>query len=218
MDDMAIEVYVENQQSGAQRREQPPLVPLTLDISGEPETPRPSTVTGDRCTCCGLRTTRLWDGGRSAMPEPHAVCTLCYLAGHLDSPTAAHGRLAYLPGLAMADIHHLQRCALLALKEGTREQRRDGQRLWRWLMMHTREVEQAWGSARAGEFAAAMQLLPPMRRGTLQARLAGCALILPHDAIDDISLLLPEGKSAAAVLGSRSWATYTRSDLYVEPS
>lgn len=115
----------------------------------------------------------------------------------------------------MVDVHHLQRSVLLALKEGNRDQQRDGKRLWRTLMLHSREVEQAWGTARPGEFAAAMKRLPPMKRGSLQARLSGCALILPHDAIDDISLLLPAGKSVAAVLRSRSWDKYIRSDLYV---
>lgn len=57
----------------------------------------------------------------------------------------------------------------------------------------------------------------PHKRLTLQTRLTGCALILPPDRFDDLTLLLPSGKTAAAVLTSRSWDTYTRSDLYVEP-
>lgn len=199
------------------RREQSPLKSVSLDISGDPETPKPTSYAGERCECCGLHTQKLWDGARSAQPESHAVCTLCYLSGHLDSPTASHGRIAFLPGVSAADIHHLQRCALLALMAGTADQKRDGQRVWRWLVLHAKEVELAFGSNRAGEFAAAMKLLPPKKRGSLQAKLTGCALILPHDAFKDISLLLPANKSVAAVLSSRSWATYTRSDLYVEP-
>lgn len=198
------------------RREQPPLVPLTLDISGDPQTPKPVAVVGDRCRCCGLRTDKLWQGARATQPNLHEVCTLCYLAGHLDSPSAAHGRLAFLPGMAMVDVHHLQRRALIAILGGTPSQRQDGQSIWRWLLLHAREVEAALGSARAGEFAAAMKRLAPHQRSKLQARLAGCALILPPDIFEDLSLLLPAGKTVEAALCPRSWDTYTRSDLYAE--
>lgn len=209
---------MEEAQDGSQRREQPPLVPLSLDISGDPQVPRPAVAIGDRCSCCGLRTMKLWDGARSGAPESTPVCTHCYLAGHLDSPSAAHGRLAYLPGLAMTDAHHLQRMALLAINAGTKSERRQGLRVWRSLLLHAREVEASWGTARAGEFAAAMKRLTPSKRADLQRRLSGCALILPPDAIEDLSLQLPTGKSVAAVLASRSWNTYTGSDLYVETS
>lgn len=196
--------------------EQPPLTPLDLDISGDPEPPVPVAITGDRCACCGLWSEKLWQGARAGFTESHAVCTLCYLAGHLDSETAAHGLLAYLPGMAMSDVHHLQRRALLAIRGGNKYQRREGQRVWLWLARHGREIEQAWGTARAGEFAAALQRLPPHKRSTLINRLTGCALILPADRFDDLTLLLPTGKTVGAVLTSRSWDTYTRSDLYVE--
>lgn len=197
--------------------EQPALTLLMLDISGDPEVPVPVPIGGDQCACCGLWTHKLWQGSRAGLSASHAVCTLCYLAGHLDSPTAAHGLLAFLPGMAMSDVHHLQRRALIAIRAGDKFQRREGQRVWLWLARHGREVEQAWGTARAGEYAMALQRLAPHKRLTLQTRMAGCALILPPDRFDDLSLLLPTGKTAKAVLTSRSWDTYTRSDLYVEP-
>lgn len=200
------------------QNEQPPLTPLILDISGDSESPVPVAIAGDRCACCGLWTNKLWQGARARHTDSHAVCTLCYLAGHLDSPTAAHGRLAYLPGMAMGDVHHLQRRVLIAILAGAKEQRRIGIRVWGWLLQHTRDVERAWGSARAVEFALALQRMPPHKRTILQDRLKGCALILPPDRFDDLSLLLPTGKTAEAVLTSRSWDTYTRSDLYVEPA
>lgn len=199
------------------RREQAPLMPLNLDISGEAQPPTPVPVEGDRCACCGLWTHTLWQGARSGLNTPHAVCTLCYLAGHLDSPTATHGLLAFLPGMAMTDVHHLQRRALLAILAGTRSHRREGKRVWRWLARHGREVEQAWGTMRAGEFASAFKRLAPHKRLTLQTRLAGCALILPQDVFDDLSLLLPAGKTIQTALIPQSWGTYTRSNLYVEP-
>lgn len=218
-------VFMENYESQSvdvpaysSSREQPPLKALMLDVSGDPHTPKPIAIDGERCSCCGLRTVKLWQGARSGMPISHEVCTHCYLAGHLDSPTAAHGRLAFLPGMAMADVHHLQRRAVIAIQEGTAAQKRDGLRVWRWLLLHAREVELAWGTARAGEFAAALNRLAPNKRSKLQQRLTGCALILPPDAFDDLSLLLPTGKTVEAALTPRSWGTYTRSDLYAEPN
>lgn len=194
------------------------LVPLIVDISGDIESPTPVPVPGDRCACCGLHTTTLWQGARACLDENHAVCTLCYLTGHLDSPTAAHGRLAYLPGLATADAIHLQRRALLAILGGDKAQKMQGKQVWEWMNRHSREVETAWGSAKAGEFAHAMKRLTPSKLAQLQIRLTGCVLILPADMFEDLSLLLPTGKTAHSVLTSYSWGTYTRSDMYAEPS
>jgi hypothetical protein len=201
----------------AVRNDQAPaeFIPLELDISGDVEVPVPMPTVGHRCACCALHTNKLWQGARAGSDEPHAVCTLCYLTGHLDSPTAAHGRLAYLPDLPGTDALHLQRRALLAILGGNEEQKKQGQRVWEWMDNHAREVEVAWGTARAGEFAQAMKRLPPFKRSQLQTRLAGCVLILPSDLFDDLTLLLPEGKTAKSVLSSYSWATYSRSDLYV---
>lgn len=204
-------------EQSSSRREQASLLPLNLDVSGDHETPKPVPVDGGRCTCCGLGTETLWNGARSALPDLHAVCTLCYLTGHLDSPTAAHGRLAYLPGMDLTDVNHLQRRSLLAILGGSKSQRRDGQQMLRWLVLHAREVEMAMGTARAGEMAQAMRRLQPSKRSQLRTRLTGCALILPADVFEnDLSLLLPAGKTVAAALNSHSWATYTRSDLYAE--
>lgn len=199
------------------RPDQAPLTPLALDISGETDSPVPVSVSGNECACCGLHTTKLWQGARTGLDEPHAVCTLCYLTGHLDSPTAAHGQLAYLPGLALENAIHLQRRALLAILGGTEEQKAEGERIWSWMDRHAREVEVNWGTARAGEFAQALKRLPPVKRSQLQQRLAGCVLMLPADMFSDFSLLLPAGRTVESALTSYSWDTYTRSDLYVEP-
>lgn len=195
-----------------------PLLPLRLDISGNAKAPIPEPTTGDRCRCCGVRTTTLWNGARSGHPSAHEVCTLCYLVGHLDSPTAAHGRLAFLPGFSTVDAQHLQRSVLVAVLAGNPAQQREGQRLMRWLQFHAREVERAWGTARACEFAEALKRSPPRKRQALQDRLAGCVLLLPADVFDDLSLLLPANKTPAAMLTAHSWGTYTRSDLYAEAS
>ncbi|MEX6666887.1 conjugal transfer protein TraT [Pseudomonas sp. W2-17] len=188
---------------------------VELDISGDIDAPVPMPAAGERCEGCALHTTKLWQGARAGREEPHAVCTLCYLTGHLDSATAAHGRLAFLPGLSAADALHLQRHALLAILGGDKAQVKQGERVWKWMDRHSREVEVAWGSARAGEFAQAMKRLPPFKRSQLQAQLTGCVLMLPADMFDDLTLLLPSHKTVQSVLSTRSWATYTRSDLYV---
>lgn len=191
--------------------------PLSLDISGDPQTPLPLQMEGSRCQCCGLHIRRLWQGARAGFDEPHAVCTLCYLTGHLDSPTAAHARLVWLPGTSLTNALHLQRQILLAMIAGNHAQQREGKRLWRWMVLHAREVEGAWGTARVGEFAAAMLRLPPGKRARLQQRLIGCVPVFPPDVFDDLSLLLPEGKTATQASTSWCLPTYRRSDLYAEP-
>lgn len=188
---------------------------VELDISGDIDSPVPMPTAGERCEGCGLHITKLWQGARAGRQQSHSVCTLCYLTGHLDSPTAAHGRLAFLPGLSTADALLLQRRALLAILGGDKAQAKQGERVWKWMDRHSREVEVAWGTARAGEFAQAMKRLPPFKRSQLQAQLTGCVLMLPADMFDDLTLLLPSHKTVQSVLSSRSWATYTRSDMYV---
>nr|UVN18242.1 hypothetical protein pPsy0462b_00097 [Pseudomonas syringae] len=51
-------------------REQPSLMPLMLDISGEPETPVPKSMPGEQCACCGLWTEKLWQGADQGSPPP----------------------------------------------------------------------------------------------------------------------------------------------------
>lgn len=189
---------------------------LEPDISGDDEPPEPEAATGKICECCGYPAARLWQGARSALSEPHHVCTLCYLTGHMDSPSAALGRLAWLPGLPITDVIHLQRRALIAATGGDKSQRREGRRILLWLFHHARETELAWGSAHAGEFARAMRRLAPARRASLRRRLTGCALIMPPDtdALKDLSLLLPAGKTVEAVLRSRNGSLSARSNSY----
>lgn len=191
---------------------------LEPDISGDDEQPEPEAATGMACECCGYPAARLWQGARSALPQPHRVCTLCYLTGHLDSPSAALGRLAWMPGLPITDVIHLQRRALIAAIGGAKSQRREGRRILLWLFHHARETELAWGSAHAGEFAQAMRRLPPEKRQTLRARLSGCALIMPPDtdALKDLSLLLPAGKTVEAVLRSRNGSLPARSNTHAK--
>ncbi|QLH64511.1 hypothetical protein [Serratia symbiotica] len=189
------------------------LLPLVPDISGEDDPPRPVPMTaGPACCGCATHAQRLWQG-------PHAlpVCTLCWLTGHLDSPTALHGHLAWLPDAPAADLINLQRRALIALRSDDRATRRDGRRVWNWLSRHAREVVNMWGTARASEFARAMQRLSPARRKAMQHRLEGCVLILPPDVFDDLTLLLPEGRTAENAVQTPCWQTYTRSDLYAKP-
>lgn len=190
------------------------LLQLLPDISGEDTPPLPVGVASGR-TCCGCttRSQRLWKG-RS---EDAVLCTLCWLTLNLDSPTAAHGHLAWLPDAPAADIINLQRRALIGLRSESKSLRKESRRVWNWLFRHTREVEKMWKTSRAGEFAAAMRQLPPDRRAVMQQRLEGCVLILPPDMLDDLTLLLPLGRTAENAVSTPAWTTYIRSDLYAKP-
>ncbi|EOW6411081.1 conjugal transfer protein [Cronobacter sakazakii] len=188
----------------------PSLVP---DISGEDESSRPVPVTaGAPCGGCGTQAQRLWQG-----PGTRPVCTLCWLTLNLDSPTAAHGHLAWLPDAPSSDIINLQRHALIGLKSQNKAVRRECKKVWNWLARHAREVENMWGTSRAPEFAAAMRRLSPVQRANMQKRLEGCVLILPPDVFSDLSLLLPLGRNAENALNTPAWNTYIRSDLYAHP-
>lgn len=189
------------------------LLQLVPDISGGGTPARPKAVNASTC-CRGCATyaQRLWEG-----PEAQPLCTLCWLTLNLDSPTAAHGHLAWLPDASRADIINLQRRALLGLHSEYKTVRKEGRRVWNWLARHVREVEAMWGTSRACEFAAAMQRLSPAQRSRLQLRLEGCALILPPDVFDDLTLLLPVGRTVDNAVSTPAWSTYTRSDLYAKP-
>ncbi|WP_240678578.1 conjugal transfer protein [Pantoea ananatis] len=175
--------------------------------------PRPvSAEPGPPCRCCGTRAQRMWQG-----PDAQPLCTLCWLTLNLDSPTAAHGHLAWLPDAPAADLINLQRRALIGQHSDSRDVRKASRKVWNWLARHAREVEGQWGTSRAPEFAAAFGRLPPLKRQALQQRLEGCVLILPADAFTDLTLLLPLGRTAESAVHTPSWNTYTRSNLYAKP-
>lgn len=191
------------------------LITLVLDISGAEQPPRPvAALAGNACSCCGTHTQRLWY--RAA--DNTELCTLCWLHFNLDSQSAGHGQLAWLPDAPPADLINLQRRALIARHSGSRTTSKEGKRIWSWMLRHTREVEKMWGTSRASEFAAAMRRLSPGRLKLMQKRLEGCVLILPPDIFEDLTLLLPLGRTAENALHTPSWGTYTRSDLYAKPS
>ncbi|WP_336732236.1 conjugal transfer protein [Pantoea ananatis] len=197
---------------------QPPAVadelqPLMPDISGEDAPLRPVSVEpGPPCRCCGTRAQRMWQG-----PDAQPLCTLCWLTLNLDSPTAAHGHLAWLPDAPPADLMNLQRRALIGQHSDSRDVRKASRKVWNWLARHAREVEGMWGTSRAPEFAAALARLPPAKRSALQQRLEGCVLILPADVFTDLTLLLPLGRTAESAVHTPAWNTYTRSNLYAKP-
>lgn len=189
------------------------LLPLIPDVSGEDTPPRPVPADpGAPCRCCATRAQRLWLG-----PDAAPLCTLCWLTFNLDSPTAAHGHLAWLPDAPPSDLINLQRRALIGQHSALSAVRKASRRVWNWLARHAREVEGEWGTSRAPEFAAAFARLPPVRRGVMQQRLEGCVLILPASAFSDLTLLLPMGRTAESAVHTPSWNTYTRSDLYAKP-
>lgn len=189
------------------------LLPLIPDVSGEDVAQRPISIeSGAPCRCCGTRAQRLWQG-----PDAQSVCTLCWLTFNLDSPTAAHGHLAWLPDAPAADLINLQRRALIGQHSESKAVRKESRKVWNWLARHAREVEGMWGTSRASEFAAAFHRLPPSKRTQMQQRLEGCVLILPADVFTDLTLLLPLGRTAENAVHTPAWNTYTRSDMYAKP-
>lgn len=189
------------------------LLPLIPDVSGEDVAQRPIPIeSGAPCRCCGTRAQRLWQG-----PDSQSVCTLCWLNFNLDSPTAAHGHLAWLPDAPAADLINLQRRALIGQHSDSKAVRKESRKVWNWLARHAREVEGMWGTSRASEFAAAFYRLPPSKRKLMQQRLEGCVLILPADVFTDLTLLLPLGRTAETAVHTPAWNTYTRSDMYAKP-
>lgn len=189
------------------------LMPLVPDVSGEDVSPRPVSVEpGSPCRCCGTRTQRLWQG-----PDAMTLCTLCWLTVNLDSPTAGHGHLAWLPDAQPADLINLQRRALIGQHSEIRAVRKESRKIWNWLARHAREVEGEWGTSRASEFAAAFARLPPAKRRLMQQRLEGCMLILPANVFSDLTLLLPLGRTSESAMHTPAWNTYIRSDLYAKP-
>lgn len=189
------------------------LLPLIPDVSGDEAPPRPLAVkSGSPCCCCGTRAQRLWQG-----PDAQPLCTLCWLTFNLDSSTAAHGHLAWLPDAPASDIINLQRRVLIGQHSENKAVRKASRKVWNWLARHAREVEGMWGTSRAPEFAAAFARLPPLKRKHLQQRLEGCVLILPADVFSDLTLLLPLERTAESAVHTPAWTTYTRSDLYAKP-
>ncbi|WP_168403358.1 conjugal transfer protein [Erwinia amylovora] len=189
------------------------LLSLIPDVSGDDAPPLPVPVTpGSPCRCCGTRAQRMWQG-----LDAQAVCTLCWLTFNLDSQTAAHGHLAWLPDAPAADMINLQRRALIGLHSDSKAVRKESRRVWNWLARHAREVDGMWGTSRAPEFARAFRRLPPAKRAYMQQRLEGCVLILPPDVFTDLTLLLPLGRTADNAVHTPAWNTYIRSDMYAKP-
>lgn len=189
------------------------LLPLVPDISGETSSPRPVALEpGNACCCCATRAQRLWQG-----PKKQPLCTLCWLTKNLDSQTAAHGHLVWLPDAPASDMINLQRRALIGLHSDSKAVRRESRKVWNWLARHAREVESMWGTSRASEFAAAFRRLSPTKRLHIQYRLEGCVLILPPDVFSDLTLLLPLGRTAENAVNTPAWNNYIRSDLYAKP-
>lgn len=73
------------------------------------------------------------------------------------------------------------------------------------------------GNGASGRVCRSHAATAPVKRARLQERLVGCVPVFPPDVFDDLSLLLPEGKTAAQALTTWCFPTYRRSDLYAEP-
>lgn len=193
------------------------FIPIVPDISGEDECVNPEKINAESCDCCGFKSLYLWNGFRSDHSSSHAVCTLCYLTGHLDSPTALHGRIIWLPELSAQSAIHLQRQSILAWNFGNKVQRKIGKRIYLYLIRHSREVEYVFGSSRGVDFSEAIKRIPLGKRNLIYEKLRECTLLLPPDVFQIPDLLLAKYKTTEQQLTSYSYKTYKRSDLYAEP-
>lgn len=178
-----------------------------LDVSGELSPPAPQEISADCCDFCRWpagRTFRLLREGKA-----HAVCSSCWLAFNLDTPSASQGALSWLPGLAPQDVINVQRVAIISVLAGNAGQKKNGNRVLRWLLRHKKETEGYWSTARPSELATALTRLHPQERPSLRRQLSGVHLIMPASAITDLSLLLPVGSDACDILNQCDLSTMT---------
>ena len=170
-----------------------------LDVSGDDTPPSPVQVNAECCSRCRWPARRLF---RLREAENDAVCAVCWISHNLDTASAHQGDLCWLPGLHAADVVNLQRIACIAAIAGNSHAKKQGQRVLLWMRRHKRETERAWDTSRPAEFAAVMSRLHPDDRRAFRQRLAGCHLVLPATVFSDLTLLLPAGMDADALLNT----------------
>ncbi len=184
-----------------------------LDVSGEDIPPTPIAANATCCALCKWPAERLFkfdsplpklstEDMQVPGPATHALCSLCWLSLHLDSPSAAYGVLCWLPGISPVDVINLQRMALIASLDGNRGQKKTGRKVLKWLFRHKKETDYYWKSVRPVEFAQALSRQHPDERLILRKQLAGTHLVMSLDAFSDSSLLLPAGITAEQLLAT----------------
>lgn len=114
------------------------------------------------CVYCGFsgfgeEVDNLNDNHLDVTPENLApVDHLCHAWHHLGEIEAGQGLLIFVPGLAPADVVHLQRTIFVALETGSKEQRDEAKALLNWLASHNQYVKDVWGTDQPSHFGMAM--------------------------------------------------------------
>lgn len=169
-----------------------------LDVSGNDAPSAPVSISAECCNRCGWPAHRLFRLRENA--ETEAVCASCWISFNLDTPSAAGGAICWIPGISPADVIYIQRMAIIAILAGNSNDKKNGQRVLRWLLRHKKETEKYLGTSRPAELAAALTRLHPSERLNVRLRMSGHHLILPAVTYEDLSLLLPADSDAATVL------------------
>nr|WP_241392004.1 hypothetical protein [Serratia entomophila] len=73
------------------------------------------------------------------------------------------------------------------------------------------------GNGASGGICRSHAAIAPSQAGTPATTTGWLRTCISPDVFDDLSLLLPEGKTAAQALTTWCFPTYRRSDLYAEP-
>lgn len=114
------------------------------------------------CVYCGFsgfgqEVDNLNDNHADVTPENLAsVDHLCHAWHHLGELEAGQGLMVFVPGLAPADVLHLERTIFVALQTGTDEQREEAKAMLNWLASHNQYVKDAWGTDQPMHFGLAM--------------------------------------------------------------
>ncbi|MFY3175295.1 hypothetical protein ACOTHA_29150 [Achromobacter xylosoxidans] len=144
------------------------------------------------CVYCGFfgygqEVDNLNDHHADVLPENLAsVDHLCHAWHHLGEIAAGQGLMVFVPGLAPADVVHLQRTIFVALQTGTSEQREDAKALLNWLASHNQYVKDAWGTDQPQHFGLAMTAnnVDPLARQ--YGPLRDVALVLNPGAVSEL--------------------------------
>lgn len=140
-----------------------PIRPTNNDVPGSDTLPLGRIRQAGPCMYCGFACTQ---NDLHHMNDNHddcsdgnlgVACALCHAWCHLGELAPGDGYLCYLPGIAPADVNHLQRTILVALASGDEQLVSDAKDLLNWLGSHRGYVAQAWGTDHPATFASAIR-------------------------------------------------------------
>jgi hypothetical protein len=135
------------------------------------------------CVYCGLRTRTLEMDSVSDLhldlsPENLVASDpICHGYHHMGQLEDKDARVAYVPGLDVTDVNHLQRVVMAELHGGDEECRADAGVLLRWLASHETYTKKVFGTATPSVF------------GAVISRVDESARMRREVAFDDLALV-----------------------------